>query len=106
MKQALPTCPQISNWIGFISTGRPTKGSKRGVLLNGIAMVVKNCYISDMKSTLQDSQAIGGWNGPGPFQIINNYLEASGENVLFGGAPPVIKGVVPSDILIKRNHFL
>ena len=34
----------------------------------------------------QDAQAICGWNGPGPFQIINNYLEASGENVMFGGA--------------------
>ena len=45
--------------------GSATKGSKRGVALNGISMVVKNCYISDIKSTHQDSQAIGGWNGPG-----------------------------------------
>ncbi|MBI3485295.1 MAG: hypothetical protein HY012_09115, partial [Acidobacteria bacterium] len=34
-----------------------------------------------------------------------NYLEASGENVMFGGSPKVIEGVVPSDIEIRRNHF-
>src|SRR6185295_19787625 len=46
-----------------------------------------------------------GWNGPGPFQIENNYLEAAGENLLFGGSDPSIPDLVPSDIEIKRNHF-
>ena len=29
-----------------------------------------------------------GWNGPGPFLIENNYLEAAGENIMFGGNDP------------------
>jgi hypothetical protein len=52
-----------------------------------------------------DSQAILGYNGPGPFKIMNNYLEAAGENIMFGGADPVIPGLVPSDIQIVRNHL-
>src|SRR5262249_35166070 len=66
---------------------------------------IAGSYIADIKSTGQDSQAIGGWNGPGPYVITNNYLEASGENVMFGGADPSIPGLVPSDITITDNQF-
>jgi hypothetical protein len=52
----------------------------------------------------QDSQAICGWNGPGPYTITNNYLEGAGENVLFGGSDPAIPQLVPSDITITRNY--
>jgi hypothetical protein len=36
---------------------------------------------------------------------VGNHLEASGENVLFGGVDPAIKNLVPADIEIRRNHF-
>ena len=84
--------------------GDPTVGSKRGIALNGIRVTVKNSYISGFKSDWQDTQAICGWNGPGPFNIINNYLEAAGENVFFGEGS-VIPNVWPSNILISRNHI-
>ncbi|HZZ99324.1 MAG TPA: hypothetical protein VFK07_01265, partial [Candidatus Paceibacterota bacterium] len=35
----------------------------------------------------------------------NDYLEASGENLLFGGADPSIPNLVPSDIEIRGNLF-
>lgn len=73
--------------------------------MNGRAIAVINSYLSDFKEVGADSQAIAGWNGPGPFAIENNYLEAAGENVMFGGADPAIHGLVPSDIEIVRNHF-
>lgn len=85
--------------------GDASLGSKRGVMLNGARTAVVNCHISDLKSTSQDAQAICGWNGPGPFKIVNNRLEASGENVMFGGANPNIQDLVPSDIEIRNNHF-
>jgi hypothetical protein len=85
--------------------GDPAAGGKRGVTLNSIATVIRNCWISDFKSTVQDTQAIAGWNGPGPYTIVNNYLEAAGENLMFGGAVPKLTGVVPSDIIIRGNHF-
>lgn len=81
------------------------RGGKRGVTLNSAATVVKNCWISDFKSTWQDTQAIIGWNGPGPFTITNNYLEASGQTLAFGAATPKIDGLIASDIAIARNYI-
>src|SRR6478736_4998060 len=46
-----------------------------------------------------------GFNGPGPFTITNNYLEAAAENIMFGGADPGIPGLVPSDIVISDNFI-
>ena len=80
-------------------------GGKRGIALNGRSTTVENCYISGFWSTWQDTQALAGWNGPGPYTITNNYLEAGTEIVAFGGAVPAIAGVVPSNILIKGNLF-
>lgn len=85
--------------------GDPAIGGKRGIALNSKSTTVKNSYISDFKRVGQDTQAICGWTGPGPFRIVNNYLEAAGENVMFGGANPRIWGLVPSDIEIRHNHF-
>lgn len=85
--------------------GHPWKGQKRGIALNSIRTDVLNSYISDIKAVNADSQAIAGFNGAGPFRIINNYLEGSGENIMFGGADPAISNLVPSDIQILRNHI-
>jgi hypothetical protein len=84
--------------------GDPTRGQKRGIAMNGASILVKGSYISDIKSTTQDAQAIAGWSGPGPFHIENNYLEASGENFMLGGATPGAAGVIPSDLVFRRNH--
>ena len=85
--------------------GDRRKGGRRGVAMNGGDLAVINSHLSDFKEVGADSQAIAGWNGPGPFKIENNYLEAAGENVMFGGADPAVNGLVPSDIHIVRNHF-
>ncbi len=85
--------------------GNATKGQKRGIALNSALTGVRNSYISDIKSVGQESQAIAGWNGPGPFFIENNYLEAAGVNLLIGGADPAIPDLIPSDITIKRNFI-
>jgi hypothetical protein len=89
---------------GLIIRGDPTQGQKRGIALNSAATTIRFCDIRDIKAVGQDSQAIAGWNGPGPFAIEDNYLEAAGENVLFGGADPTIRDLVPSDITIRGNH--
>ena len=85
--------------------GEPRRGTRRGVALNSRESAVINSYLSDFKEVGADSQAIAGWNGPGPFRIANNYLEAAGENVMFGGADPTIDGLVPADIEIVGNHM-
>jgi len=78
-------------------------GQRRGVALNSARTSIVNSYFKDFKGVSQDTQAIMGWNGPGPFLIENNYLEGAGENVLFGGSDPNIPNLVPSDIIIRRN---
>ena len=85
--------------------GDPVYGQKRGIALNSSETSILNSYIVEIKRVGQDSQAISGWNGPGPFLIENNYLEAAAENIMFGGAPPYIQNLVPSDIVVRRNHL-
>jgi hypothetical protein len=85
--------------------GHKYKGQKRGFTLNGTRISILNSYVSDIKSVNADSQAINSYNGAGPFTIENNYLEAAGENVLFGGADPAVANLVPSDITLRRNHL-
>jgi hypothetical protein len=66
---------------------------------------VVDSWLSDCHDKSADSQAIAGWNGSGPFKIVNNYLEGAGENVMFGGSDPGVKSLTPSDIEIRRNHI-
>ncbi len=85
--------------------GDPKVGGRRGIALNSRYTAVVDSYLADFKEQGADSQALAGWNGLGPFTIVNNYLEGAGENLLFGGADPSLKNLVPSDIEIRRNHF-
>src|SRR6185369_13361686 len=85
--------------------GWDTQDVQRGVSLNGSEITISNSYINEIHGRGYDTQALCGWNGPGPFHIINNYLEASGENILFGGADPSIANLIPSNIEIRRNYI-
>jgi hypothetical protein len=84
--------------------GNPSDNARRGVALNSASTAIIDSYISDFHEVGADSQAVCGWNGPGPFKIVNNYLEGAGENVMFGGADPGIQNLIPSDIEFRRNH--
>ena len=68
--------------------GDATKGQKRGIALNSANTFVRNSYIGGIRLSGQETQAIAGWNGPVPSCIENNYLEAAGIGILFGGAEP------------------
>jgi len=86
--------------------GDPKRGSRRGILMNSRFTAVVDSYFSDFKEVGADSQAVAGWNGSGPFKIVNNFLEGAGENLMFGGADPSIPDLVPSDIEIRHNDFV
>lgn len=85
--------------------GSPTSFLRRAVVLNGGSSAVIDSYISEVHDNGPDSQTISGWSGPGPYKIVNNYLEAASEIVMFGGSDPLIKNMVPCDIEMRRNHF-
>jgi hypothetical protein len=84
--------------------------TQTGVSLNGASDVaVVESYFSDFHCTQNgrctDSHAVSGGVGShqdGPFKISNNFLEASGEAVMFGGGAA---NLTPADIEIRRNHF-
>ena len=100
------------------------QGARRGIAMNGGSGQVKrlangridwpnsetgiqvtDSYFGNLIDKTYESQAVASWNGAGPFRLENNYFEASGENVMFGGGDPSITGLIPSDIEILGNHF-
>lgn len=103
---ALDKVPQQIILSHMYIHGTATTNSTRCVSLQSGNTVIRDSYISDCHAKGFDSQAICGWNGPGPYLIENNYLEGAGENIMFGGAAPYIYGLIPSDITIRRNHFI
>jgi hypothetical protein len=91
--------------------GTPQTETVRGIMLSHIRdAAVIDSYFSDFHCIAKsgncvDSQAIAGGHGDdpmGPFKIVNNFLEAAGENVIFGGAEGT---ATPTDIEIRHNHM-
>ena len=78
--------------------GRPDQNVIRGVLADGPSVAVINSHIEDIHWAGMDSQGIGAAKSPGPFKIVNNFIAAAGENVMFGGSRSPVAGTVPSDI--------
>jgi len=83
----------------------------RGLALGGSTYVaVVDSFFSDfhcvaISGACGDSQAINGGLGDlpmGPYKIVDNYLEAAGENLMFGGGPAT---QTPQDIEIRLNYF-
>jgi hypothetical protein len=80
-------------------------GQKRGIRGNGRQITLTRSYLANIWAKGQDSQAFCAWDGAGPYTIVNNYLEAASENVMFGGADSKSADRVPSDILVEANYF-
>jgi hypothetical protein len=77
---------------------------QRCVTLNAAHVAILSSTIDECHGKGFDSQALVGWNGPGPFLIENNYLAGAGEIIMFGGSDAAIENLVPSDIVIRGNH--
>src|SRR6266853_394719 len=82
-----------------------------GVALSGMTnAAVVDSYFSDFHcisatGVCVESHAVAGGTGDtqdGPFKIQNNFLEAAGEAVMFGGGASTLTA---SDIQILNNHF-
>lgn len=85
--------------------------TNRGVWLAGTTSIsIVDSFFTDfhcvsVTGDCTDSQAIGGGigSGPmGPYKFTDNFLEASGENILFGGGTAT---ATPTDIQVSQNHF-
>ena len=91
--------------------GTTADDTGRGLYLNGMSYTaVIDSYFSDFHCTsvvgaCTDAQAISGGSGnsqDGIYKIVDNFLEASGESILFGGGPAT---TTPTDMEIRRNHL-
>ena len=85
--------------------GTSSQSIKRCVMLNSAVTAIVDSWLGDCHSNVSDSQAIVAWNGPGPFLIQNNHLEAGHEVIMFGGGSATIQNLSPSDITIRGNHI-
>lgn len=106
--------PGVSDHIVFDRVwmhGTPQDETTRGIALGGSKYVaVVDSYFNDfhciaLGGACTDSQAIAGGLGSremGPYKVVNNFLEAAGETMLFGGGPATL---TPTDIEIRRNHM-
>ena len=86
--------------------GSPTGEDVKGVEFEGSSYIaVIDSYISDIHSKLSgyaaDSSAIGSVTGTGPVKIVDNFLEASGVTVFWGGGASSNN---ISDVELRRNH--
>jgi hypothetical protein len=77
----------------------------RGIGMDGVSMAVVDSYCDEIHNNGSDAQCFYAFQGAGPYLIQNNFIQAAGENVMFGGTDPVITGAVPSDITITGNLF-
>jgi hypothetical protein len=91
--------------------GTAQSETRRGIYLSAMTYAaVVDSYFSDfhcvsVSGACTDSQTVsaGGGDFPeGPFKIENNFLEAAGENLIFGGRRAE---TTPADIEIRRNHL-
>ena len=85
--------------------GSPTQDVREGIQGNVTNLAVIDSYISDIHQSTADSQAIAVYLTPGPIKIVDNFLSATTEDVMFGGTGGYDNPYVPSDIEIRRNHF-
>lgn len=91
--------------------GTAQDDTTRGIELGGSTYVsIVDSFFTDFHcvsktGSCTDSQTIYGGLGNdqmGPYKITNNFLEAAGENILFGGGAATVS---PADIQISQNHF-
>ncbi len=101
---AIEQLPHHSEFDRVAVIGDPKWGQRRGIAANGKFIKIENSYFADIKREGEESQAIAVWASDGPIEIVNNYLEAAAENILFGGAQNAM-GLVAADCIIRDNHL-
>jgi hypothetical protein len=81
-------------------------GPIRCIAENSTYFSIHDSYISGMKVVSNgDVQAIGGWSSFGPTTITNNFLEAAGEIVEYGGVVPSYYPLTNQNKTITGNYF-
>jgi len=86
--------------IGCNFFGHP-KGQHRGIRVDSENVIISRTNVLDIKYD-SDAQAIFGRSGTKNLLVEDSYLEAAGENILFGGDRAGSVDKIPTKIRIRR----
>jgi len=94
-------------WLHGTAQDETTRGIDLGgsTYMSAIDSFFTDFHCISVTGSCTDAQAISGGLGNeqmGPYKIVDNFLEASGENIMFGGDAAT---VTPTDIQISNNHM-
>ena len=83
--------------------GDADKGQKRGIALNSASTsITRFVHLRHQSSSVRIRRRSAAGTDLARSSITNNYLEAAGENLMFGGSDPSVPNLVPADIMIDR----
>jgi hypothetical protein len=85
--------------------GSPTQDLQQAITSNWTYAAVIDSYIDDVHIKGFDSVGLAQFDSTGPTKYVNNYVSASTENIMFGGAGGNTNVGVPSDIEIRNNYL-
>jgi hypothetical protein len=83
--------------------GNPATGGRRGASIQTGYTKFTNSEIKHIFGAGIETHGIHFGNGPGPYFIADNLIEAAAINILAGGLDPPIIGMVPENIIVTRN---
>lgn len=98
--------PGATDHLAFdrcVVIGDETHGQKNAFALNGAHISVQRCHLANLWFAGEESHAFVAWDGPGPYLLQDNYLEAASIGILFGGADSASPEWLPSDVVIEDN---
>jgi hypothetical protein len=85
---------------------------QRAFRANAANFALVDSYVNQIQSPsapfafAAEAQTITVWNSPGPFTIVNNYLEASTENVMFGGGFGLSTALWTASDITFEHHYV
>jgi hypothetical protein len=78
---------------------------RRCLRLDGADLFVVRSSLLGCHSNSSDSQGVLIINGAGPYEISGNTIQGGHMSLLVGGGDPSIRGMIPSDIVIRGNDL-
>jgi hypothetical protein len=89
----------------IVIIGSDPNSTRTGLYLNGSNITVRQSHIANIHKQGEETKAIVLQEGPGPFTITDNYLEAASINVLFGGGDTSSSAHIANNIVVEGNHL-
>jgi len=100
------TTPQNIHFTRNYIHGTPDMKLRRSIRVDMCNSYIAHNWISENHNNDTDTQAILGINGTCNLNIVDNYLSAAHEVVMFGGGDPADSTMSPHDITLKSNHII